>query len=186
MEDLGGVSVAKDEGTYGFSKPFFHTENGATQLLVGTQSGRIYHYNNISLTGTFTLITDFFKNVRDGEKVGLAYADFTNDGNNDLFLGNESGGLFYFQNDTVSSGTDLRDLAGIKANIYPNPTNGNLYVNLEGEAQLEVFNLMGLRVHTTTVSGSTTLNLGGLPKGIYLVQLQQKDKPIYWQKIILQ
>jgi hypothetical protein len=186
VEDFGGVSVANDEGTYGFSKPFFHTENGETQLLVGTQSGRIYHYNNISLTGTFTLITDFFKNVRDGEKVGLAYADFTNDGKNDLFLGNESGGLFYFQNDTVSEGTGLTDLAGIKANIYPNPTTGNLYIYLEGETQLEVFNLMGQSVHTTTVSGSTTLSLGGLPKGIYLVQLQQKDKPIYWQKIILQ
>ena len=38
-----------------------------------------------------------------GKNTALLFDDFTNDGKRDMFLGMQSGGLFYFINDSIST-----------------------------------------------------------------------------------
>lgn len=165
VENFGGVSVANDWGTYGFSKPFFYAEDGNTQLLVGTQSGYIYHYNNIdeNLEGSFNLLSANFQNIRDGEKVSLLYEDFSNDGKRDLFLGNESGGLFYFVNDTL--GNSIANNEKASAKIYPNPATHNIYIDVVGEKM--IFNVLGELV---LKSQEQHINIQHLPNGMYWIR----------------
>ena len=55
INDFGQVNVANLFAGYGYSRPYFYTENNATQLLVGSESGHIYKFNNIdnNLDGSF-------------------------------------------------------------------------------------------------------------------------------------
>lgn len=73
--------------------------------------------------------------------------------------------------------------------VYPNPTTG--IVSLEsalGLSKVDVFTHTGVMVKTMNNTANATkldLNLKALPKGIYLLQVQQGAEKI-WQKIILE
>ncbi|MFD2784799.1 T9SS type A sorting domain-containing protein [Hymenobacter rubripertinctus] len=64
-------------------------------------------------------------------------------------------------------------------NLYPNPTAGNLTVevrgaNAKGGLQVEVTNMLGQRVHTATVRGNGTsqVDLSTLANGMYTVKVR--------------
>ena len=68
-------------------------------------------------------------------------------------------------------------------NIYPNPVHGTLYIThnpLEGSLDISIYNLQGQLVFTETtenhgVNTITQLDIGDLPKGIYLIKLISGD-----------
>jgi len=66
--------------------------------------------------------------------------------------------------------------------IYPNPTNG--MVNIEGAnvAQVQVYNLLGQKLRT--FSNTNRINVGDLPKGVYLLRITDKEGKMYMEKII--
>ena len=104
INDFGQVNVANNFAGYGYSRPFFYTENNATQLLVGSESGHVYHFNNIdnNLNGAFVVVDTFAFDIWDGIKTSVSYQDLNNDSIRDLMIGNQSGGLIYFQSDTTT------------------------------------------------------------------------------------
>jgi len=67
--------------------------------------------------------------------------------------------------------TETISLTTIK--LYPNPTNGNIiYVDLDKKAKIEIFNVLGKRIITTTLSkNEKEINITNLSKGIYLVKI---------------
>jgi hypothetical protein len=63
-------------------------------------------------------------------------------------------------------------------NIWPNPTTGIFHVSLKGfsedeEVRLEVFNLQGIRVISSNLTGNLLpeFSLAGKPSGVYLVRI---------------
>lgn len=65
-----------------------------------------------------------------------------------------------------------------QAVIYPNPTNGELYIENVSAEKATVYNTSGQLVKTFTFDSSSTnntINLSGLPKGIYYVYLINGD-----------
>lgn len=83
--------------TTGYSMPFVFTESGVTKMIVGSEIGNIYLYNNIdgNLTGTFNRVDTTLFHINEGTRCAPYYEDITNDGKRDLFLGNYAGGLAF-------------------------------------------------------------------------------------------
>ncbi|MCG8698488.1 MAG: T9SS type A sorting domain-containing protein [Bacteroidales bacterium] len=65
--------------------------------------------------------------------------------------------------------------SSFSANIYPNPSNGIINVNLSGAetASLKIMSLTGAMVyHSQLENASNTVDVSQLDKGIYIIQLQ--------------
>lgn len=63
------------------------------------------------------------------------------------------------------------ELTGVT--MYPNPTNGTLWVNTEAEGRhfIEVYDVLGALVHTVNFNNLTTIDMSGLAKGVYTVRV---------------
>jgi hypothetical protein len=79
---------------------------------------------------------------------------------------------------------DLLDNAAASINIYPNPSNGLVYVmNASAKMNYEVYGLNGQSLFTQ--KGGGVLDLQALPKGVYLLEVKNGDQKIC-KKLILQ
>ena len=76
---------------------------------------------------------------------------------------------------TVKNSTDVAEF-GVKANLYPNPTNGNVTVQAEGMQRLMVLNELGQVVYDTETGTDTeTLNLSQFGTGIFMVRIYTEN-----------
>jgi hypothetical protein len=57
-------------------------------------------------------------------------------------------------------------------NIYPNPSNGEFSVEVDGNATVTVMNVAGQVVDSRTISGSQTITLDNVNSGVYFVRVQ--------------
>ena len=66
IENFGGISVNNNESLYGFSTPFVYEEDNEINILIGTESGRIYHYISVNknLSSNFELVSDDFQSIK--------------------------------------------------------------------------------------------------------------------------
>lgn len=99
-EDFGLVSTKDLLGGYffGFSTPFFYKSDGKINLLVGSESGKVQHYKNISsdLTGSFPIDEEDYFGLWDGGFSKPLLGDLNNDNLPELIVGNAAGGLAYY------------------------------------------------------------------------------------------
>ena len=73
-------------------------------------------------------------------------------------------------------------------NIYPNPTNGNISIDLSQmlNCSIVVNNVLGQTVYTSTVTDlRNTIDLSSLEKGLYTIELRDNEL-LYSEKIILE
>ena len=92
---------------------------------------------------------------------------------------NKYGNNLYLDNINISSTVSVKDLtmSTNKIQVYPNPTSGMVSIysaqHIE-ELTISVFNAQGLLVYSYEVKPSSnlseTINLGNLPKGVYLMK----------------
>ena len=75
----------------------------------------------------------------------------------------------------VKNSTDVNEF-GVKASIYPNPTNGNVTIEAEGMQRLMVMNELGQVVYDAEVSSDTeTLNMSQFGVGVYMIRIYTED-----------
>jgi hypothetical protein len=180
-ESLGGVSTNEYWNVTGHSAPFlFTTPAGERQMLLGSESGWLYHYGGIdgNISGTWTLLDSTYMDRRDGIRTGVCLYDFTGDGLLDLVVGNYRGGLSFWRSDapTGVEGLDTADRTP-RFTAAPNPTDGNLVLTLGTMpgpgSQWVVRNALGQVVATLpAVAERTTLDAAAWPAGSYLVRLE--------------
>ena len=78
-------------------------------------------------------------------------------------------------NITVKNSTDINEY-GIKANIFPNPTDGNVTVEAEGMQRLNVINELGQVIYDAeTNNGTETLNMSQFGAGVYMIRIQTEN-----------
>ena len=67
-----------------------------------------------------------------------------------------------------------------KVSFYPNPVKSNLNINLANQqpTAIEIFDILGKRVYTNTISTSGSINLQNLKTGIYIIKLTQNNKTV--------
>ena len=77
--------------------------------------------------------------------------------------------------------TTVAEIASMKIDIYPNPTNGNLFIDLPYgiNFSLEIYDITGSDVvYKRTITNEFVLESGVLEKGIYLVYLSNESVAI--------
>ena len=62
-------------------------------------------------------------------------------------------------------------------NIYPNPSNGIVNIDLDqnGEFSVEVTDILGKSISRETIQSNTILNLNNLEKGVYFVTVSNNE-----------
>ncbi|MGI9192748.1 MAG: CotH kinase family protein [Chitinophagaceae bacterium] len=65
-----------------------------------------------------------------------------------------------------------------KVQIFPNPANNQMHIQCEGKQELVVANMLGQVFYKGSMQGSTTLNTGNWPNGIYLLRCGHITKQI--------
>lgn len=175
-DTLGGVVATSLLGIQGKCVPFFFkNSNDEWELLLGTETGQINHYNNISgnLNGTFNLVTADFEGIREGERSAPFMSDLNDDGLNDLLVGNVGGGLGIYYHMPVDV-TEVNPNEHLK--IYPNPAHGFFRLEMTSQfplpATVEVLDCTGRLVmqHMVTTR-QLSVPCDKLDAGTYLIRM---------------
>lgn len=74
----------------------------------------------------------------------------------------------------------------INLELYPNPTKENLTIetNSNTNQSLEIINIVGQTIYTSTFSKKTTIDVSRFPKGVYILKIINKDKESIVKKFI--
>ena len=75
----------------------------------------------------------------------------------------------------VKNSTDVNEY-NINANLYPNPTNGNVTIEAEGMQRLTVVNELGQVVYDAEVNNDTeTLNMSQFGVGVFMIRIYTEN-----------
>lgn len=86
-----------------------------------------------------------------------------------------------YSNPNLLSNTNF-SANNLKFNLYPNPTNDILNIEMENEIQsLEIYSLLGQKVMT---ANNKNINIGSLSNGLYMVRVQDIDGGVATQKLV--
>jgi len=180
-DTLGGVDI-KDIylSNYGYSVPcFFKDSLGNFKLFVGSESGKIYYYDNIdnNLSGNFTLKEEQLLLIYEGTRTAVSVADINNDNFIDMIVGNFSGGLNLFMGkEPEPFSVRENEREHISFTLYPNPAKDIINISSkevinEKDYQIDIFNITGKKL--MSLGFETQLNMSALTKGIYILRITQ-------------
>lgn len=170
--------------------------DGDQDLFVGSSEGRVAYYENVGTPGApqFVRRTNHFAETQALREGAPAVVDIDGDGDNDLFIGTQRGGLHFYRNHAVPNAiveTDLPSTPMLFQN-YPNPLGANgrseqsattiaFQIPRSGFVTLKVYDLLGREVRTIVhgvVQAGTyahTLDATRLPSGVYFYRLQSNS-----------
>ncbi len=195
-DSLGGIKIKTNGFALGYTQPCIADINNDNKfdLILGTNASGLQFYDNIEdhLNENFSL-TSLVVDDYLGSRTTSTIADITNDGKPELLTGNIDGGLIIFsQNPPPFIPTGIRNQFTEKLDfdVYPNPVNNVLLVNLNGlknNIQLQLFNLVGQSVFSEKYSNqeSIELNTNTLSNGMYLLKISDGKKEGV-RKVIIQ
>ncbi len=194
--NFGGVNVR--QYSTGYSQPFMFDSAGSYKLMVGSERGRIYYYNNIdgNLTGNFHLVDSIFNvntmNEFDGTRVTVFGADIDGDGKMDIITGNQLGGVnLYVTTDYL--GTHDRSNVQPYVSVFPNPSANELSIKVIGNnltiSSIQVMDILGQEVRKATnmaTSSTMTLDSSHLTNGVYFGKVVLNTYQTVVVKIVIQ
>ncbi|RPI75168.1 MAG: T9SS C-terminal target domain-containing protein, partial [Ignavibacteriales bacterium] len=129
-----------------------YDDDGDLDLFAGGED-RIFFYRNDGNNNNpvWVFVTDIYLNTTFGGYVFPFFTDIDNDTDSDLFIGNIKGGVYYYENTTVT-GINFEDNQPESFNLesFPNPFNGsaNIIINMEKteEVTISIYNILGEEV----------------------------------------
>jgi hypothetical protein len=187
----GEVDVRVNSST-GYSKPHLTKKlNGSVyELLVGSESGQVFRYDNITTIAndTFGLVDTVFTKYGRCKFACPTVADLDADGNIEVVLGSLRGGLVCYTTDTAFNGLEEHE-TNHNLYLYPNPTMLGFYIKPPNEtatgATVSLYDASGRCVSNTSLSSDYFISTSNLSIGIYVVVLQLSNS-IYRGKIAIQ
>ncbi len=193
-ENLGEVSTVEWWNITGHSTPFlFENSDGGKEILLGSESGWIYHYGGIdgNLAGAWSLIDSTYLDIYEGHRTALLLHDFNNDGMHDMVIGNARGGLSYWSSDpNISTGEITEKPLAEMFTVSPNPATDQLLITLKepigGKANWQLVNGLGQIVEQVPIDGMRTfLSLDGIEAGAYIVRSDDPAMPATHRTIVI-
>ena len=87
----------------------------------------------------------------------------------------------------ASTAASVTDVSKSVFSIYPNPSNGLIYIDLDVTKEYDVFvyNALGQLVLETAINNNANIDLSIFDKGIYTVKLVN-DSETYSQKFVIE
>ena len=173
---LGNIDIASILPD-GYPSPHFFIENGNTILFLGSINGNLMYYNNIDGNidsgESFTLVSESYVNIDVQSYSSFAVNDINNDGELNLFVGQDLGGVSHFEADPNSSAGLSPVENKLRISMFPNPANGHLTIEAEQEIiSIQIYNMAGDLVFIkNTFSNKSLLNLNSLSQGLYIVEI---------------
>jgi len=73
-------------------------------------------------------------------------------------------------------------------NIFPNPVEKNIFINLntEGLYYVDIFNILGIKIHSEQIGKMENIvNLSKLTPGVYFIKINSLENNIYFIKKII-
>ncbi len=172
------------------------TQNGAPVIITTTNNKRLMVFGtneaNFRLyevtADTFPLLMDFMGNIKEGSRVISTLADIDNDGYYEMAVGNDRGGLaFYntiFKVDTTSSTEeDMGEIAPIT--IFPNPAHNEIYIFTTLDlGEIILYNVQGQEIMSLQNNASNHLSLD-LNSGLYIIKMKHASGT-FSRKLLIQ
>lgn len=177
-DTLGGIDVSPNTPD-GYAVPNFFRIDDTTHLFLGAYDGKLHYYNGIDghlhSDSAFTLVSPVFRDIDVGLYSSFWVEDIDNDGQPNLFIGQDLGGLHHLEavpGSTVGIGESQQPQQNWL--LVPNPAHGQVALMAIGQqngktAQVSIYNLLGEQVDALNISGTTSLDISGYGKGMYLV-----------------
>jgi len=195
--NFGGVNVRQPGYLTGYSQPFLFDSSGSYKLMVGSERGYIYYYNNIdgNLAGNFNLVDSMFNYTNlygnEGTRTSVGAADIDGDGKIDLIIGNQLGGVTLYVSTNPVSTNFPKDLVS-SISLFPNPSDNTVTIKVEARdidmKSLNVCNIIGQEVlnKSNIHSTVTSLNISSLSNGVYFCKIILNTNQEIVKKIIVQ
>ena len=183
VEQLGEVNTNTPGTSSGHPAPAVITYADRFVLLTGNRAGYLEAYEFTDLTQPFTPLSRRVDSLDIGGFSTPATADFDGDGQLDLVLGNQRGGLSYYATELaaeLSTGLFSPSLPTLDFALSPNPTTGRVRLhNLPGSQvqTVTVYSSVGQLVLRLDAGGRSGLDfdLGGLVPGVYVLRVETGD-----------
>ncbi len=179
-DTLGGVNMSKPPYFYlGYSVPHIFDNGGNYEMLVGSSSGDVHHYDNIdgNLAGNFNLKTINKMGFYEGIRTAPAVYDIDSNTLWDFVVGNYAGGINLYMQDMLTT-SDLIDAANTKFDIvvYPNPATNKVNVILNQKIissyTITVYDINGKTLYQSQNQyGNVEIDVSSFPKGMYIINV---------------
>ncbi len=182
---LGGLDVSSSVSPDGYAVPHFFNYLDTTYLMVGALDGAIHFYdsidNNLNAGNAFSVISENFLNLSKNMRAysSIMVNDIDNDGNLDLFIGQDLGGVYHLENDINGSlGTQEITYKESELLLYPNPMYDIINIKTDNFPMgIRIFSSDGKELRKFDINEySTQLNLSELLKGIYFLKTDKFGK----------
>jgi hypothetical protein len=101
----------------------------------------------------------------------------------DVFAQNNIDHKLYTLNFDFAAGMDKKKVEAV--NINPNPTSGLIYISGASHSRITVYSMNGTMLKTIEDFTDSSLNLGDLNKGVYLLKIERQDQRVVQAKVVL-
>jgi hypothetical protein len=190
---LGNVDVKSYGFLTGFSTPYAFNAGGVTKIMVGSEAGNIYLYDQIdgNLTGSFNRVDTTLYKINEGTRCSFHCDDVTGDGKPDMILGNYAGGMAFF-NSTNVNGVGIEEQTMTDVLIFPNPVSDLLTIarnDHDGtEVTIRVVDMVGKELYVgSSFNNTIQIDMSSYSKGMYILRLENKeDRTVITKKVIVQ
>ncbi len=175
-DELGGINLQLLDGDRGYLAPHFFRHNNTTYLFCGHTEGQLMYYNNIdnNIDGTFTLVDANYLGLTVEGYSSFFVNDINQDGNLNLFVGLDLGGILHFENNPFSDvSTSIID-DNYELNLHPNPSNTGFYKLQYHNIQIlnySIFDLSGKDIQSNIEWSEKPIDLSFLDNGMYIIQI---------------
>jgi hypothetical protein len=158
-------------GTIGAEYNVTLTATGTNPITWSLESGNLPNGINLSSTG-----------ILSGTPTVSETFDFAVKAANEA--GSEKKELFI----VIDEETGISTLQIAEMKIYPNPTNGKLFVECGNAVQnrLIFYDMTGKEILNQNITGKAEINIGNLQKGIYIISIVSESEVIGNFKIVKQ
>ena len=190
--NLGNVNVA-GQFSDGYAIPHFIRENGNVHLFVGSYQGTLWYYNdienNLGTGDAFHLVSPDYLDINVGRYSSFWVEDINADGNLNMFVGQDLGGVYHFEADP-NSDVSLNEIP-VQSTIavYPNPAETNLTIAASTEIKsCKILDMQGRVVQTFSGENQNEIliNIADLKQGIYAVSVELSNGSIAIRKVLKQ